>query len=79
MFLVADGSAKLLERETTNSKKPTLRRESTVRRENLSGESQGGGEELRPEESEDDAEARKEFWAIQRKFICCHHNEPVHL
>ena len=41
---------------------PTARRESTVKRENLNGESHGDSEEFRPEESED--------------FIYCHHIEP---
>ena len=40
---------------------PTLRPESTVRGENLSGESQGEREDFRPEESEDDAEARQNY------------------
>ena len=49
--------------ETTNSKKTTLRRESSVRRENISGESHGDREEFRPEESEDDEGINKDFWA----------------
>ena len=67
--------------ETTNSKKePTPRRKSTVKRGNLSGESQGGREEFQPEETKDDAEARKEFWSTQGDFIYRHHIEPrVHL
>ena len=40
--------------ETTNSKDPLLRREFTVRRENLSGESHGDREEFQPEETKDD-------------------------
>ena len=59
-FLVADGSAKLSGRDF-EFQEPTLCRESTVRRENLSGESDGDREEFRPEEPEDDAEARKDF------------------
>ena len=49
VFLVADGSAKLSRRDY-EFQEPTLRRESTVRRENLSGESHGDREEFRPEE-----------------------------
>ena len=64
VFLVADGSAKLSGRDY-KFQEPTLRRESTVKRENLSGKSHGDREEFRPEESEDDAEARKDFWSIQ--------------
>ena len=60
IFPVADGSAKLSGRDY-EFQEPTLRREYTVRRENLSGESQGEREEFRPEETKDVAEARKEF------------------
>ena len=49
VFLVADGSAKLSGRDY-EFQEPTLRRESTVRRENFSGESHGDWEEFRPEE-----------------------------
>ena len=55
---------------------PTLRRESTGRRENVSGESQGDREEFRPEETKDDAEAREDFWSIQGDFIYRHNIEP---
>ena len=47
--------------ETANSQEPTLRREYTVRRENLSGEYYGDREDFRHEETKDDAEARKDF------------------
>ena len=73
--LVADGSATLSGRNY-EFQEPTLRRESTVKRENLSGESLDGWEEFRPEESEFDAEARKDFWSIQEDFIYRHHIEP---
>ena len=72
---MADGSAKLSGRDY-EVQEPTLRRESTARRENLSGESHGDREEFRPEESEYDAEARKDFWSIQWYFIYRHHIEP---
>ena len=42
---------------------PTLRREYTVKRENLSGESRGDGEDSLPEESKDDEGINKTFWA----------------
>ena len=74
-FLVADGSEKLSGRDY-ELQEPTLWRESTVRRENPSGESHGDREELQPEESKDDAEARKDFWSIQGDFIYHHHIEP---
>ena len=70
-----DGSAKLSGRDY-EFQEPTLRRESTVKRENLNGESHGDREEFRPEESEDDADARKDFWSIQGYFIYRHHVEP---
>ena len=54
VFLVADGSAKLSGRDC-EFQEPTLRRESTVRRRNLSGESSHGvREEFTPEETKDD-------------------------
>ena len=55
VFLAADGSAKLSGRDY-EFQEPTLRREFTVRRENLSGESHGDREEFQPEETKDDAE-----------------------
>ena len=60
MFLVADSSAKLSGRDY-EFQEPTLRPESTVKRENLSRHSHGDREDFRLEESEDDAEARKDF------------------
>ena len=74
-FPVADGSAILSGRDN-EFQEPTLRRESTVRRQNLSGESHGVREEFQPEETKDDAEARKDFWSIEENFICRHHIEP---
>ena len=62
--------------ETTNSKNPLWDGKSTVRRENLSGESHGDREEFRPEEKEDDAEDREYCWSVQGYFIYCHHIEP---
>ena len=55
---------------------PTLRREPTVRSEDLSGELQGNTEESRPADPTDDAEARNDSWSIQGDFIHRHHNEP---
>ena len=63
--------------ENFGFQEPTLRRESTVRREkNLSGESHGDREEFQPEEPEDDAEAQKDFWPVQGYFFYCHQIEP---
>ena len=75
VFPVADGSAILSGRDN-EFQEPTLRRESTVRRQNLSGESHGVREEFQPEETKDDAEARKDFGSIEENFICRHHIEP---
>ena len=75
VFPVADGSAKLSGRDD-EFQEPTLRRESTVRRENLSGESHGDREEFQPEETKDDAEARSDYRSIQGDFIYRHHIEP---
>ena len=50
VFLLADGSATLSRRDC-EFQEPTPRREPTVRRDNLSGESQGDREEFQPEET----------------------------
>ena len=50
VFPAADGSPKISGRNY-KFQEPTLRRESIVRRENISGESQGDREEFQPEES----------------------------
>ena len=73
---MADGSAKLSGRNC-EFQELTLRRESTVRRENLSGESHGDREEIQPEETKGDAEARKDFLSIQGDFMYRHHIEPT--
>ena len=75
VFLVAGGSATLSGRDY-EFQEPTLRRESTVRRENLSGESKGDREEFQPEETKDDAETQEDFWSIQGDSIYRHHVEP---
>ena len=49
VFPLADGSTKSSGRDC-EFQEPPLRRESTVRRENLSGESHSDREEFRPEE-----------------------------
>ena len=86
---MADGSAKLSGRDY-EFQEPTLRKETTVRRENPSGESHGDGEEFQPEETKDDeginkdfgvhAEARKDFYAISEiSFIVIKLNREVQL
>ena len=74
VFPFAGGPAKLSGRNY-EFQEPTLGRESTVRRDNLSGESQGDREEFQTE-TKDDAEAREDFWSIQGDFIYRHHIEP---
>ena len=65
VFPVTDGTAELSGRDY-EFQEPTLRRQSTVRRENLSGESQGVREEFQPEEPEDDAGIHKGFLVHSR-------------
>ena len=67
-IFVADGSAKLSWRDY-EFQQPTLRQESTEKRENLSGVSHGEQEEFRPEENEDDAEDREHCWSIEGYFL----------
>ena len=50
-------------REKLRIPRTTLRRESTVRIENLSEESHGDGEEFQTEETKDDEGINKDFWA----------------
>ena len=75
MFLIADGIAKLSGRDY-EFREPIVRREPTVRSEDLSGEIQGESGESQPAEPTDDAEVRADFWSIQGDLIYSHHNEP---
>ena len=75
VFPVTDGSATLSGRDY-EFQESTLRRESTVRRENLGGESQGDREEFQSEETKDDEEIHEDFWSIQGDIIYRHHIEP---
>ena len=63
VFLVTDGSATLSGRDY-EFQESALRQESTVRKENLGGESQGDREEFQPEETKDDEEIHEDFWSI---------------
>ena len=74
VFPVADGSSTCSGRDY-ELQESTLRREHTVKREILSGESQGDGEEFRPEETKDDAETQEDFWSNQGDFVYRHHIE----
>ena len=75
IFPVADGTAKLSGRDH-EFRQPTLRRQQTVRSEDLSGELQGEQGEPQRTASKYDAEARAAFWSIQGDLIYRHHNEP---
>ena len=75
IFPFPDGTAKMLGRDHEFGE-PTLRREQTVRSEDLSGELQSEPGESQLTESTDDAEALAVFWSIQGDFICRHHNQP---
>ena len=59
-FPFADGTAKLAGRDY-EFREPTLRQESTVRSEDLSGEIQDDSGEIQPAGSTDDAEAHADF------------------
>ena len=78
---MADGSAKLSGRDY-EFQEPTLRRESTVRRESLSGESHGDREEFQPEETKDDEGIKKGLWAhaeARKEFHLSSLNREVQL
>ena len=76
IFTIAEGTAKLSGRDY-EFRKPTPRREQTVKSEDCSGElEEGEPGESPPAESTDDAEARADFWSIQGDFIYRHHNKP---
>ena len=74
IFPVPDGTAKWPGRDY-EFRAPTLRREQTVRSEDLSGKLQCEPGEPPPTETKDDAEARADFWSMQGDFIYRHHNE----
>ena len=62
VFPAANGLAKLWGRNY-EFQEPTPRRESTVRGENLSGQSHGDREEFQTEQTKDDEGINKNFWA----------------
>ena len=72
---MGDGTAKLFGRDC-EFREPTPRREQPVRSKDLREELQGELEVFQPTETEDDAEARKDFWSIEGDFICRHFVEP---
>ena len=79
VFLAADGSPKISGRNY-KFQEPTMRRESVVRRENISGESQGDREEFQPEESTKWRRNQQGFFGLTQKlgknFTYRHHIEP---
>ena len=69
VFPAADGAAKLSVRDY-EFREHTLRREPTVRREDVSAaELHDEPGESQPTQPTDDAEARADFWSIQGDFI----------
>ena len=72
---MSDGPATLSGRDH-EFQEPTLQREHTVRRQNLSGESHGDRDEFQPEETKDDEGINQDFWLTQKigkNFIYRHH------
>ena len=74
IFPIADGTARLSGRDH-EFREPTLRREPTVRSEDLSGKLEDESGDSQPTEPTDDAEARPDFVSIQGGFIY-RHTEP---
>ena len=74
-FMLPFGRTKLFARGY-EFREPNPRQEKAVRSESLRGQFQGEQEGPQPTESKDDAEARKDFWAVQGDSIDRHHNEP---
>ena len=72
-------SSRWYSKNSTKGLRIPRRRESTVRSEDLSGETQGESGESQPAEPLDDAEDRADCWSIQGDFISRHHNELVQL
>ena len=76
IFPIADGTAKFSGRDH-KFREPTVWREQPVRSEDLSGELQDEAGESQRTESTDDAEARADFWSMQKvTSISRHHIEP---
>ena len=66
--------------ESTMSENPLLRQDQSVMSQDLREELQGNSERSQPTETQDDAEARDDFWSIEGDFIFRRHTEPrVHL
>ena len=64
---------KIIRERDYEFQEPTLR---PVRRDNLSGESQGDREEFQPEETKDDAEAREDFRSFKEISFIVNIIEP---
>ena len=75
IFPFADGTA-ILSGRPYEFRESTLRQESTVRSEDLSGELQCESGESQTAGQTDDAEAHADFWSVHGEFIYRHHNEP---
>ena len=58
-------------------RRSTSMRDQPLRSEEISGDLQGSSDKSQPtDETEDDAEARSDFWSIEGDVICRHHVEP---
>ena len=72
IFPIADGTVKLCERDH-GVRKSILMRDQPVRSEDLRGDLQGSSEKSQPvDETQEDAEARNDFWSIEGDFIDRH-------
>ena len=70
IFQIADGTAKLSGRDY-RVRESTLWRDQPVRSEDVREDFQGNSEKSQPiDETNDDAEARNDFWSMEGDFIC---------
>ena len=75
IFSIADGTAKLLGRDH-EIRESTLMQYELVGSEDFCEELQRSSNGSQPAETQDDAEARNDFWSIEGDFIYRHHVEP---
>ena len=75
IYPIATGTAKLCGRDH-EVQESTQRQDQRVMSQDLRKELQGNSERCQPTESQDDAEARDDFWSIKGDFIYRHHIEP---
>ena len=79
IFPFAGGTAKLCGRDHEVRESP-VKQDQVGSSEDLRRELQGNSDGLHSTETNDDGEARNDFWSIQGDFFSRHHTEPrVHL